>query len=62
MKVCLIMIKFLKANTKKGINKKIKLFNTKNLKILNQNNLSENMNDFYLNKNSKSHKILKERM
>lgn len=45
----------------KSINKKIKLFNTKNLKNFRSNNLSENIDDFYLNKRKlKSlYKILK---
>ncbi len=34
----------------KSINKKIKLFNTKNLKNFRSNNLSKNIDDFYVNK------------
>ena len=34
----------------KSINKKIKLFNTKNLKNFRSNNLSKNIDDFYINK------------
>ena len=45
----------------KSINKKIKLFNTKNLKNFRSNNLSKNIDDFYFNKRElKSlYKILK---
>ena len=34
----------------KSINKKVKLFNTKNLKNFRSNNLSKNIDDFYISK------------